>query len=166
MSQSEFRPNAYLIGWPGLDIIKIGSAFRPRRWKDVAARGGALLAQIETETYREALHLEACARSILAQSYRPAFGDRTESMIIISGGNGWTECFAAPESDWDAIAQTSLLRSPSDGKAIAQASQNVAVTAPEAETASEGRTPYVWSPSTKSFSSVMRRGSSDGVVEQ
>jgi hypothetical protein len=163
-SQSEFRPAVYVVGWPDHGVLKIGSAFRPRRWKDVARHGGHLIGMTRTETYAEALQIESAARISLARRYECAFESREDAARVLPSGSGWTECFKVPQSEWEGIAQSSLSHRTSDDEAIAQSSQTIAVSATETATASEGRTPFGWSPSIHSSSYVMR-GSRFGWME-
>lgn len=140
MSQSDFSPSVYLIGWRSIGVVKVGSAYRSRRWKDVAARGGELIDVVSFPDYRTALSVEHATRLHLMGQFPRAYRDRGEATEILSNGCGWSECLRIPLDRWS-IAQASLTDRSSDGignrEGIANRSQIIAVTAPETEAASE-----------------------------
>lgn len=97
----------YVVGWPNLGVIKIGSTMNGRaRWGTFLARGAAL---IDLACYDCSTTAEAYLKSLIERDYAPAFQEKSEAKSILGNrGAGYLECYRVPVSDWHIVQRMAL----------------------------------------------------------
>lgn len=105
----------YVIGWPDLEIIKVGTtSVGRRRYGPFLARGGEMLS---LASYPSCEHLDEESRlqSEMRARWPPAFSSKVDASSALGGhGGGYLECFRVPLSDWPEVV--GLLRGVKNGE--------------------------------------------------
>ena len=89
----------YVVGWPDLDVVKIGATHRGRaRWRPFLLRGGIMLA---LHAFPRPYDAETALEEAVAPHMERAFDSRQEAAHILGcGGSGYLECYHLPTSEW------------------------------------------------------------------
>lgn len=100
--QYPLHKQRYVVGWPELDVIKIGSTLRGRaRWGTFLNRGGVM---IDLACFDDSISAEVYLENIVSMFYNRAFDSKHEAKHILgNNGAGYLECFNVPLSDWGFI---------------------------------------------------------------
>ena len=88
----------YVVAWPdhGAEIVKVGYASYPARWRTFCGRRGGSLVMAVKGSWRDCLDLEGGTQRELDHVVPRAFADKAEAMAYLPGGGGWLECYRAP----------------------------------------------------------------------
>lgn len=94
------RPNAftYLVGWNerGREVVKVGFAGRPARWRHFVSRGAKPLLVFEARSM-VALDLESRMHDALVRAYPLAFREKADAAHLLGPScGGWRETYEAP----------------------------------------------------------------------
>lgn len=97
----------YVVGWPELGIIKVGSTSNGRRrWGTFLARGAQI---IDLACYECAVSAEVGLHEAMGARYPKAFSHSGEAKNILgNGGGGFMECYSVPVSEWSNVARLAL----------------------------------------------------------
>lgn len=96
----------YLVGWPEVGVVKVGSTMQGRRRYGVfLSRGAQILDLSHYERLMDSLHAEYWLMHQLGLEYPSAFRCRYDAVDFMPKGAGWTECFAIGTSQWERVIE-------------------------------------------------------------
>jgi hypothetical protein len=96
VSRKRGEETAYLVGWPGIGIVK-GGYTSHRRWRDFQIRGAVVLALWIFEHHSAAFAAESIVDRCLARLGQRAFRTAVEAEPFLGHrGGGYLECYRLP----------------------------------------------------------------------
>jgi hypothetical protein len=100
----------YVVGWPADGLIKVGSAMSLRRVRRWTSMRQAELIDLAYYPIFKDIESEAWLQRHLAYSWPSAFSNKEEARPYLGCNlGGYTEFFAIPAEDWDAVRRLAAL---------------------------------------------------------
>ena len=96
-----FLNQVYIVGWPDLGIVKVGTTSNGRERYGPFLNRGAELISLTSHKGLSYLDIERRAHEVMETRWPLAFESKTEAAEHLGkGGCGWLECYSIPVTEW------------------------------------------------------------------